>query len=483
MKKLTIKYGYLIIGILAFFYYLALCAKSWTWVFTSSDSGDWIASSIWWFNSQPYGSPLYVLLGHLMNWLFPDHLVLALTIGLSVVPASITVATTYLIIKKLTNIKYAFIGVVILLSSAIFLTQSTILEEYALSCMFITLAYYFYILEKRKLTVLMLALGTAVHAIAGLISLIWLISHSGMLKEWFKTYWKQKTFWIYVVFGILPYSMVLILMAMDNPKILAGNLTFMGILNYIGATGTIGTISWYETFKRILPFLGFMCLCLGLAIVPFISMLKKFSVKHIQTAILTVVTCMWLYATNSDPNTWTFLYLGIPIMVILAILGLRNLKHYHTKIVLTFSVVMLIFNSFFLNADVLTKEYPVASKFEKSTIDLPDGSVVLTLMSGGYLLGLLRMQAGGKNIIPLGFSGDYPDAEKKAAKTVRYKDYKKWFEKTYHIYGGSVKEQIQYVLNKKINIYVPKNEVTQEWQEVLIIDAYDDVYNRVVGVK
>ena len=475
MKKLAIKYDYLIFGLIAFSYYLILCAKQWTWVFTSSDSGDWLASSIWWFNSQPFGSPLYVLLGHLMNFLFHDHLVLAMTIGLSVIPASITVAITYLIIKKLTKIRYAIIGSILLLASVVFLSQSTVIEEYAISGMFVALAYYFYISDKKKLTILMLALGTAVHSIVGLISLIWFLCHITRLKQWYKT------FWIFFVFGVLPYSLVLVLMAMDNPKILAGNLSMASISNYLGTTGTIGSISWYEALKRILPFIGFICLTLGLGIIPFIRMFKKFYTKRIQIALVTIVTCIWLYVTDNDPNAWTFLYFSIPLMIVLAVLGLRYFNKFHTKFVTSFAIVMILFNSFYMNANVLTEKYSLAVPFEKAAIELPDHSAILNLMSGGYLLGILRVMSEDKDIIPLCFSGDIPDSNDPYS--TRYISYKAWLERQYDITGATTQELVSSALNKHINVYVIKGQPTEEWNKLFEFRQYNNIFDQVVGVK
>jgi hypothetical protein len=477
LKQLAIKYDYLILALVAFAYYFVLCSKEWTWIFTSGDSGDWLASSIWWVNSQPFGSPLFVLLGHLLNFIFPHHLVLAMTIGLSVIPASITVAVTYLIIKHMSNIKYAIAGTIILLGSVIFLTQSTILEEYALSTMFVTLAYYFYIQDKKKLTILMLALGSAIHVIVALISFIWLCFNLKNVKTWYKS------FWIYVVFGILPYTLVFVLMAGDNPKILAGSLSMASINNYLGTTGTIGSISWYEAIFRVPQFAGFMCLTLGLGIIPFISMFKRFYTQYIGIALATCIFCMWLYLTNNDPNTWTFMCFAIPIMTVIVALGLSKLNSFHYKMVIACAIALIIFNSIFLNANVLSKQMPVAKNFETETFNLPDGSAIVNMMSGNYVLGIMYVMAQGKDIIPILFVGDIPNSE--ADPSVRYRNYEKWLNKQYDISGSTTQEQVSLALNRGIGVYVAKVVVTKDWDRLFEIKELPEnkVFDQIVGVK
>jgi hypothetical protein len=475
LKKLLVKYDYLLIGIVAFAYYSFLSAKEWTWIFTSSDSGDWLASSIWWMNSQPYGSPLYVLLGHLLNWLFPQHLILAMTIGLSVIPASITVAITYLIIKKLSNIKYAIAGSLILLSSAIFLSQSTVIEEYAIATMFLTLAYYFYIQDKKKLILLMLGLGSAIHIIIALISFIWLLFHLREIKLWYKK------FWIYLVFGILPYSLVLILMASDTPKLIAGNLSLASFNNYLGSSSTIGSISWYEAIFRLPNFIEFMCLSLGLGIVAFISMLKRPYTRYVQIAIITIIITMWLYFTNVDPSTWTFLTFSTPLMAVLVGIGLQKFNKIHYNLVSCFAIILIVFNTVFLNANILTKEVSLAKEFEIETWNLPDHSAIIETSGGAYGLGTIYIMAKGKDIIPIYYSGDLPNEEFDS--TARYNAYKTWLDNKYAIQGTNTQEQVRYALNSNVQVYIVKPMIRPAWQNIFQVEDYSKYYDKVIGVN
>ena len=79
-----------IVFAISFIYYSILSSKVYTWLFASGDSGDWLAASNWWIVPQPYGSPLYISLGHFLD-LFGGDLVVKMTILLSCLPAAITV--------------------------------------------------------------------------------------------------------------------------------------------------------------------------------------------------------------------------------------------------------------------------------------------------------------------------------------------------------------------------------------------------------
>ena len=134
----------LIIFLTAFSYFALLSSKTYTWVFVSEDAADWLACSTMWMVPQPLGSPLYILLGQFLN-ILPGDLVIKMTMILSCLPSAITVTLVYLIVRHLTNKEsIAITSAMVLAASAIFMSQSTILEEYALAVMLLTLGYYFF---------------------------------------------------------------------------------------------------------------------------------------------------------------------------------------------------------------------------------------------------------------------------------------------------------------------------------------------------
>jgi hypothetical protein len=461
---------------------------------------DWFASAKLWMNVQPYGSPLFVLIGHLMNLIAPNNLPLIMTVVMNVLPASIAVATTYLIVKKLTTSKLALVSVLVLLGSALYVTQSTILDEFAISSMFVTLAFYFYIQDKKKLTVLMLALGSAIQIIVIAISVLWFIVHVTQLKKWWHT------FWIYLVVGLLPYAMVLILMYLPTPRLLAGHLSLAGIDNYLGATGTVGSLSLYQAPQRLLQFLQIMCISLGFAIVPMIVGLKGIFKQplYILLGLITICFVLWLYLTDSDPATWHFLPIAYPLIMIFVALGLNKLSQTHLKVVFVGAVVLVLVNSFFLNANVLNNQYPLATDYEKSVESLPDGSYLICNSGGEYGLANYYVMAQGKKFLPLFYSSTTPDlatmlqltkqqnkvSDKDAQKIAlekysgsvlspRYLDYIKWAK----LDGKDTIEQTKNLLAQGKQIFIVDKTVTPYWYGVFQTEPYDKFISKVTGVN
>jgi hypothetical protein len=518
MKRLF-KYDYLIVGLLAFVYYLLLFSKIRSFVFFSGDAGDWLAASIWWMVPQPYGSPLFITLGHLINSIPLFTLPVRMTIFMDVIPASITVATMYLICKKLTNIRIALVCSLVLLGSAVYLTQATILDEFAISSMFISLAFYFYLNDKKKLTVLMLALGSAIQIIVVAISGIWFILHLNEVKKWWKTYW------IYVTFGLLPYGLILFLMYLPTPRLLSGSLSWAGIDNYLGATGTVASMSLFEAPERLLQFCSIFIASLGFAMAPiFVSFkgLTKYG-KPMLVAVVTVLFILWLYVTDSDPGTWHFLPIAYPLIMIFVSLGLFKMAQVHQKVVACGAVVLILVNGVFLNANILAHQNPLATDYEQDLWSLPDGSFVVSNSGGNYGLANYYVMALGKDIRPIFIDGDIPDlkmfSEEKQVEyenflvnylvmnyklkqdiaqtqvdamvvkrlethlSPRYQGYLGWMSDKYGLQGTNAVEQVVWLLSQGKDVYIAIPTVTPYWQDIFQVETGHNTLSKITGVN
>ena len=281
----------------AFAYYCLLSAKQFTWLFASGDSGDWLAASNMWFVPQPYGSPLYITLGHFLNMLGGD-LVIKMTVILSCLPSAITVMLVYLIVKKLSTEKAAWIASVVLLGAGIFLTQSTVLEEYAIATMFLVAGYYFYLLDKKLLVAVSLGLGTAIHIVVPIIAGIWLLV---MRKEWRS--W-AKVMPIFIVLGFAPYLLIIYLMTTDAPRFLAGGLSWQALNSYLGSTGVFGSLSIIDLPIRTLSFAAVTLMSFGLATVPFFKIFKRRPWdNNMKLIIAAIFFPTFYYATYLNPTT------------------------------------------------------------------------------------------------------------------------------------------------------------------------------------
>ncbi len=413
------RYLPLLIGLFAFIYYLALSAKTYTWVFASSDSGDWLATANWWMVPQPYGSPLYIILNRLIG-LLPGSQPLNLTILLSSLPSAITVVLVYLIVKYLTNkVSIAVISSLVLLGSAIFLSQSTVLEQYTLATMFLTAATYSYVKGNRMLTMILLGLGSAVHIFIGTLLIGWIIAEWSNWKVWLKPA---------VAYGLIvgvSYSFILFLMAIDTPRLLAGGLNPNSIISYFTTTtgAILGQLSIFEAPTRLLYVGALILMSFGLALIPITLSLKRPIRKPVILLSGIAVITLWYYGTNIDPAAWTFITFASPALAIVCGIGLHRMRPHYKYVVALGAIVLLVLNGMFLNANILTNADPRASAYRQELQNLPDNSIVL-VMPGAYSLGLFYAISEGKDLVPLVYL--YVDEWK-------FYDYQIWVQDNYNV--------------------------------------------------
>jgi len=417
--KSSKKYVPLLIGLFAFAYYTILSAKTFTWVFLSGDSGDWLACANWWMTPQPYGSPLYIILCRLIG-LLPGSQPLNITILLSCLPSAITVALVYLIVKHLTNkSSIALVSALVLLGSAVFLSQSTVLEEYAIATMFLTGTLYAYVKGNKWQTVILLGLGTAVHVFVGTLAIAW------MIVEWRE--WRQwlKPAALFITIVGVSYSFILLLMFMDTPRLLAGGLNLHSIQFYWTVTtgAILGQLSLSEAPTRLLILSSLMIASFGLALIPVVSSWRKPITKITVLLSGIVLLTLWYYGTNLDPAAWTFITLASPALCILCGLGLYKISSHYKYVIALGAVALILVNGVFLNANILTTADPQAATYKQELMSLPEGSLVLTT-PGTYSLGLFYAMSTDKPLVPLIYR--YIDEW-------QFYDYGLWLSQNYNI--------------------------------------------------
>lgn len=458
--------------VLAFAYYSILSAKVWTWTFVSFDSGDWLAASSMWFVPQPYGSPLYITLGHFLN-LFPGDLVVKMTLILSCIPAAVTVAVVYLIVKRLYySDKLALTSSLVLLSCSIFLSQATVIEEYAISAMFVSIAFYYYIQRRRALVMLFLALGTSVHIIVAPIAILWLAVNFRNIYPWLKNY-----VIIYIPVTVLAYSLILYLMSTDAPNYIAGNLSFQSINSYLGSTGTIGRIALVEAPQRLWEASRLILVAFGVSLIPMVYAMIKIRSNLSRVMIVTMVFCLWLYITNTDMTTWTFINFAIPIAAVAVAMGLAKLPRYATILTIICSLSLLFTHVFMLNAHQITASNSEAIPYYQSVKEIPDNSAVVLPKGGAYGLGLIYAISQGQELTPVFMQ------KSEGWDNPGYLDYIAWVQSE-GIGGTNWEEQVYYCLGNGIPVYVGYVVQPPEWKEkidsLFTLEPYNEYFKVVV---
>ena len=438
-------------------YYYLLSAKIWTWIYTSGDSGDWLIQLNWWMNPHPYGSPIYILGIKLISFL-PGSDVFRVTL-LSVIPAAISVGVTYLAAEHLTKSKLkGLTASLIVMGAVIFTSQATVIEHYAMLAMFLVLGFYAYVKGSYKWAAVFIGCATAVH-IAGLITFgVWVALTRS--REWIKA------LPLYVLFGFVPYLLMIGMMAFDTPRLMAGGLSFKSLMIYLlgNSTGSV-TLSIYSFPKRVFEAICVLGVSYGLAALPLIK--SNWNDVKTRLALITASLGLWFYMTNLFPSTYKYVAFTIPVVAVLIACNLNRLKPYHTYVVLAGAVVLTLANGIFMNTDKEARLEPHATEYYEALWALPDGSGVLTPRGGQYAFGLWYAISEGKDLVPLVLTPPTGIGSMAVINPDRmYIDYFNWLEREWGVKGANSLETAEYMLSSGDNVYIAMFSDADIWAEV-----------------
>ena len=422
------------------------------------DSGDWLSSVLLTMTPHPYGSPLYILLGKALNVL-PFNIVNSMTVVLSVLPAAVTVGLVYEVVKKAVSVSTPFgkhkdtlcrkltkethnvalVTSLVVMGCAVFLTQATVLESYSLTIMLLTAAVYFHQRGNTRLWLLMLGLGTAVHIIIGVITLAWMVIEKNRWQTW------ASHLWIFALSGFAPYLYTLWTMSLDTPKLFGGGLSLDGILTWAGGTDRIGTLAVVDAPKRIWQLGLVMLSSFGLALIPMMKGIRERNGLKLGLLSFSVVfIAVFLYVTNLDFTTWTYLLFGLPFFAIFIGYGLTKMKRYQVQAVLVSAITLITFNAYFLNAHLATAAEPMAQQYEAALMSVEDGAAILIPSGSTTGSGFFYVMSK-KDLIPIVLNANPPN--------VNYKAYTEQVNRKYQLEGNTTLELTQDALLKSIPVY------------------------------
>jgi hypothetical protein len=152
-------------------------APNWTWINTDSDGAHYTLAAKYMYPAHNTSAPLFLLIGRL--FLFLPFGTEAWRLGLISVFATTGASVfIYLIVKRLVvgnrNARlFALISAIIYGGSALIISQSTIIETYALSTCLMVLSYYFSLKRNWFGVAITIGLLWAVHTLFALI--IWCV--------------------------------------------------------------------------------------------------------------------------------------------------------------------------------------------------------------------------------------------------------------------------------------------------------------------
>ena len=460
----------------SFVYFAILACKEYNWVFTSGDSGEFMAMAHYWSAPHLFGMPLYQALSHLLHAL-PWDLQITMPVLLSALPASVTVALVYLIVHKMTSKPAtAIVAALVLCGAAVFMSEAQVTKEYALATMFLTASFYFYITGRKALAVISIGLGSAIHMVIVAIAVLW------FLLEWRK--------WIryiplYALFGIAPYGLTLWELGNSSPPLIAGGGLSLSTINaYLGSAGIAGSIGIYQAPARLFTEFRLLAVSLGLAVVPMIVSLRKPWLIEVKMLLVAIVFPAWYYLSCLDPTTWTYLCFAMPFCAIAAGLGLARMKLVHIRLVSIGALILIAANGYMLNSTRLNTEQPIAAAYYADLQAIPDGSAVIVHRGGFYGSGMFYALSEGKDIIPIYYRFENE-------KNILWWQYASWMNATYELEGDSTQELAISAMAQGKNVYalipvkdpIAKRIYNESWAAVMSVEPYNDNFVKVVGMN
>ncbi len=369
-----------------------------TWMNTDSDGAHYIYAAKYMTTAHNTSAPLFLLLGRL--FLFLPFGTEAWRMGLiSVLATTGCTVLIYMVVRHhlIDNPKarlYAIIASLIYGGSALVISQSTIIESYALATMLSVGAYYFAL--KKKWVSVSIAIG-----------LIWAIHTIFAWTTWlvlFITY-KELRNVILVIITLLFlafYAYIPITAAINSDLQMWDNATFSSFFG--GAWGVLwfltGSLSVWDLPKRIIDTIGILGVSLGLGFVVFIIGLWRMR-KTNKALLFLVLIPIAYFATNLAAQTYVYLMPAIAFGSIIIGITLSRMHISWSYVTMLVAGGMLVFNANYFDIDrQLDPEMSAMKFYNEELAKIPDGDIY---MGGGWTWAIIYLynQEEGRNIIPI----------------------------------------------------------------------------------
>jgi hypothetical protein len=375
----------------------------------------------------------------------------------------VTVALVFALTLRLKNsLPTALLAAGLVLGAGVLMTQSVVVEEYALAVMFFTLGLYGLYTERPLLMGLGLGLAGAVHivavALAGLVLLL--------------TPWPWRTRLKAGLVTLAPlslYALVPVMAATSRLPWLLADYSLPAINDWLGSSGSIGSLSVYDAPERVLQVGAILLASFGLALVPLVRSWREYKVLAVLMVFL-----VWLHFTDLDFTTWTFLSYAVPCAGIALALALRKVEF---KPVLLSCAALIVVNTFALNPNVVNAQQPLGDQLTADTLALPDNALVLTSQGGFYTLGLFHLIAEGKPL-ELVFVTEAPQAYD----DYNYQAWLRW-ENGRGFAGRTSVELVDQALKRGKSVYRVRTYLPELDRERYICAPCNDTYIQVVAVR
>jgi hypothetical protein len=317
----------------------------------------------------------------------------------------------YLIVKQLLFNKpkarwYGLIASIIYGGSALTISQSTIIESYALSTCLMLLAYYFSLKRKWVGTSVAIGLIWATHTLfAWILWIVLLIKHREL---------RAIPLVLLTLAFLSFYLYIPITTAINGDLGMWGNTTPKGFLvNNVGVFLMLsGGLSLWDMPKRILDTIAMLGVSLGLGLVVLAYHFIKGKTVRNHLLWLFLIPVIW-FAINLSPETYVYMLPSIAFGAVVVGAALSKLNKVWVLATCVVAVGLLGFNAnYFDIGRTLDAEMSAEKFYHEELAKIPDGEY---FMGGGWTWAMVFLynKEEVRNIIPISTdvfpSGEYLD--------------------------------------------------------------------------
>lgn len=382
-----------------------------TWINTDSDGVHYIYAAKYFYPAHKSSAPLYLLLSHVFLWIpfATEAWRMALISVLSGIMGSILIylSIIHLTAKKELSRWFGITGALVYGSSALAISQNTIVETYPLVTTLSVAMFYFAIKSKWKLSALMIGMAGAIHPISLMAALPLLIKYKP-LREF-----KQLA-----IAGIFTLFYLYIPITNRAPYMWnAPNGTgVMGFVNDTLSTAIMltGGLSIWAFPKRVIDTILQLGLSFNIGIVILGIWIARTKWYKEVLSWLILLPIMY-YASDLAPQTYVYMQPSIAFGAITIGLGLSKiglkyngdwLPKLNTRIttysVIGFSLIMLGYNANYFDIGRTLDPNLSARKFYNEELPkVPDGQILLAQQGWEWAMIYPYNENERKNIIPV----------------------------------------------------------------------------------
>jgi hypothetical protein len=401
MKSLIKHYWAEILTFGVIFGVLLIClSPDITWMETDSDGAHYILAAKYMLVAHNTSAPLYLLLGRL--FLFLPIGSEAWRMGLISVLATIGgVFFVYLIVRRLlfSNSKarfYALISAIVYGSSALVISQSTIIETYPLSTMLMLSAYYLCLKRNWVVASMVIGLLWAVHTLfAWMIWAVLFLMHKEL---------RNLPLIILTLVFLSFYAYIPIVKAIHEVPPMWGNTNLYGFLraNFGVLLMLAGGLSMWDFPKRLLDTIGILGVSLGFGLIIIAYYFYKGREWKQGLLWLFLLPILW-FATNLSAETYVYMLPSIAFGAVAVGLGLSKMRWQWAVATLVIAVGLMGFNANYFDIGReggLDPEMSAMKFYNEELPKIPDGEI---FMGGGWTWAMVYLynKEEGRNIIPV----------------------------------------------------------------------------------